>query len=93
VTAEGALCEETRTHARADRDEHVAVVGRSRSPPAGARLLSLARVEADEVPCWVNVADAVVVPSMAERVREAWTELIDPALYSRAKAPTGAVCT
>jgi teichuronic acid biosynthesis glycosyltransferase TuaC len=146
---------------RADRARELAAA-------AGARLLTLGRVEPGEVPYWVNAADAVVVPSdhegfgiavlealacdvpvlatpvgnhaialdgvagalcapydrdawraalaphlqaadprvdgraraalwsarrMAERVREAWAELIDPALYSRAEAPRGAVRT
>jgi hypothetical protein len=70
-----------------------------------ARLPTLRRVEPDEVPYRVNAADAVVVPSdregsglwsarrMAGRVVEAGTEPIDPALYSRAEAPMGAVRT
>ena len=46
---------------------------------------------------WVNAVDtrAALWPArrMAELVLEARTELIDPALYSRAEAPMGAVRT
>jgi hypothetical protein len=49
------------------------------------------------VPPWVNAVDtrAALWPArrMAELVLEARTELIDPALYSRAEAPMGAVRT
>ena len=62
-----------------------------------ARLPTPGRVEPDEVPYRVNAVDtrAALWPArrMAELVLEARTELIDPALYSRADAPMGAVRT
>jgi glycosyltransferase involved in cell wall biosynthesis len=39
---------------------------RAREAAAGARLLTLGRVPFDEVPYWINAANAVVVPSQAE---------------------------
>jgi glycosyltransferase involved in cell wall biosynthesis len=48
-----------RAEKRADRARDVA-------QRAGAQLLTLGRVEPDEVPFWVNAADAVLVPSERE---------------------------
>ena len=49
-----------------ERPEKRADRARATAAAAGAQLLTLGRVDADEVPFWINAADAVLVPSERE---------------------------